>query len=162
MENKVKYKLDPCCISYDLAKKIYDKGLILECDYAYYNEQDIKPSIRKKYGDLTDDGYFELTVDGGGNLEWEDVYYYKIALKKYRGDIDDIEAFAPSSDSLLKFFINEVDIKIEILYVEIKDEFTVICHLEEGYVIKCPSMKERDDALENAFLYLITLLKVDC
>ena len=32
MENKVKFKLKPVCISYDLAEAIYNKGLILECD----------------------------------------------------------------------------------------------------------------------------------
>ena len=32
MENKVKFKLKPVCISYDLAEAIYNKCLILECE----------------------------------------------------------------------------------------------------------------------------------
>ena len=50
MTEKVKYKLNPVCISYSLAEAIYNKGLILECDYAYYKEQRVKPNIITTYG----------------------------------------------------------------------------------------------------------------
>lgn len=32
------------------------------------------PDAEEQFGALSDDGYYELTKEGGGNLEWTDVY----------------------------------------------------------------------------------------
>ena len=34
----------------------------------------VRNDIEELYGSLTDDGYYELTIEGGGSLKWEDVY----------------------------------------------------------------------------------------
>lgn len=34
----------------------------------------VRDDAEELYGSLTDDGYYELTVEGGGSLKWEDVY----------------------------------------------------------------------------------------
>lgn len=44
--------------------------------YYWYKRQEIKPEIVEKYGNLSDDGFYELTKDCGGDLKFEDVYHY--------------------------------------------------------------------------------------
>ena len=64
-------------INYDLAKKLKEKGFNEKCLFAYNDEQVINPKVVKEYGNLSDDGYYELTEDGGGKLKWDDVYIYE-------------------------------------------------------------------------------------
>lgn len=162
MENKVKFKLKPVCISYDLAEAIYNKGLILECDYAYYKEQRVKPDIITTYGDLSDDGYYELTKDGGGNLEWDEVYFYMNVLKKYEGDIDEIQFFAPQVDSIIQWLKDEIDTAIEVKYDKDTLKYSVVCYINDGdYIVQCPSKKDYDDAIECAIAYLITIMTIE-
>lgn len=162
MENKVKFKLNPVCISYDLAEAIYNKGLILECDYAYYKEIDIKPNIIITYGDLSDDGYYELTKDGGGDLEWDDVYFYKNVLKKYEGDIDEILFFAPQLDSIIQWLKDEIDTAIEVKYDKDTLKYNVVCYINDSdYIVQCPPKKDYEDAIESAISYLITIMTVE-
>lgn len=161
MENKVKYKLKPVCISYDLAEQIYEKGLILECDYAYYKIIDVRPNILMTYGDLSDDGYYELTKDGGGNLDWDDVYFYKNVLKKYEGNIENIQFFAPQLDSIIQWLKDEIDTAIEVKYDKDTLKYNVVCYINDGdYIVQCPSKKDYEDAIECAISYLITIMTV--
>lgn len=56
-------------------------------DFHYFKDQIIRPEIVEKYGELTDDGYYELTKDCGGELDFCDVYGYEWVLEsneKYR------------------------------------------------------------------------------
>jgi hypothetical protein len=162
MENKVKFKLKPVCISYDLAEQIYEKGLILECDYAYYKEERVKPNIITTYGELSDDGYYELTKDGGGNLEWDEVYFYMNVLKKYAGDIDEIQFFAPQLDSIIQWLKDETDTIIEVKYDKDTLKYNVVCYINDGdYIVQCPSKKEYEDAIESAISYLITIMTIE-
>ena len=73
----------------DIAKAIIEKGFNDEksCLFAYNDEQIINPEVVQKYGKLTDDGYYELTKDGGGDLEWDYVYIYKTFLLQRRNII---------------------------------------------------------------------------
>lgn len=59
----------------------------VQSDYHYFLNQIIRPEIIEKYGELTDDGYYELTKDCGGKLKFDEVYGYEWVLesnKKYR------------------------------------------------------------------------------
>lgn len=51
-------------------------------DFHYFKHQIIRPEIVEKYGDLTDDGYFELTKRGGGELRFDEVYGYEWVLEE--------------------------------------------------------------------------------
>lgn len=50
-------------------------------DCHYFKHQIIRPEIVEKYGDLTDDGYFELTKRGGGKLRFDQVYGYEWVIE---------------------------------------------------------------------------------
>lgn len=59
----------------------------VQSDYHYFLNQIIYPCIVEQYGELTDDGYYELTKTGGGELDFCDVYGYEWVLEsneKYR------------------------------------------------------------------------------
>lgn len=51
-------------------------------DSHYFRHQIINPCIVEKYGELTDDGYYELTKDGGGELDFYDVYGWEWVLEE--------------------------------------------------------------------------------
>ena len=71
-------------VTFDLAKKLKDKGFDYKCLCVYNKEQIINPEIVKAFGELSDDGYYELTKEGGGKLDWSFVYIDKYQLMQYR------------------------------------------------------------------------------
>lgn len=102
-------------VTFEIAKKLKEKGFNEKCLFAYNDEQVINPKVVKEYGNLSDDGYYELTEDGGGKLKWDNVYIYeqqiilrdKIIIK--RNFID-----APTIAQVLKWLREEKNIHIEI------------------------------------------------
>lgn len=52
-------------------------------DFHYFKHQIIRPEIIEKYGERTDDGYYELTKDCGcgGTLDFNEVYGYEWVLE---------------------------------------------------------------------------------
>lgn len=119
----------------DLAIILHEKGFNGKCSYAFNDEQIINPEVEKKYGPLTDDGYYELTKDGGGDLEWDYVYIYETMLLSRR-DIIVKRNFvpAPSLAQVLKWLNQYKRIHI----------FTDIC--SEGYffAIRYDILEEED------------------
>ena len=69
-------------VSHNIAVKLSEKGFDYKTTYSYNEEQIINPLVIEQYGGLSDDGYYELTKDGGGNLEWDFVYIYSNELVK--------------------------------------------------------------------------------
>lgn len=69
-------------VSHNIAVKLSEKGFDYKTTYSYNEEQIINPLIIEQYGGLSDDGYYELTKDGGGDLEWDFVYIYSNELVK--------------------------------------------------------------------------------
>lgn len=51
--------------------------------HIYVKRQCISEFAREKYGNLTDDGYYELTVDGGGPHDWDEIYESKWDINKH-------------------------------------------------------------------------------
>ena len=102
-------------VPFEIAVKLKEKGFKEKCLFAYNDEQVINPKIVEEYGNLTDDGYYELTEDCGGKLKFDDVYIYeqqiilqdKIIIK--RNFID-----APTISQVLKWLREERKIHIEI------------------------------------------------
>jgi hypothetical protein len=64
----------------NLAKLLEKKGFNNKTLFSFNKEQIINPLIVEKYGELSDDGYYELTKDGGGDLDFEYVYIYEYEL----------------------------------------------------------------------------------
>lgn len=63
----------------ELCKKL--QGIMnLKSFFVYNKEQIINPEIVEKHGDLTDDGYYELTKDCGGPYKFNEVYIYDYKL----------------------------------------------------------------------------------
>ncbi len=69
-------------VSHNIAVKLSEKGFDYKTTYSYNEEQIINPLVIEQYGGLSDDGYYELTKDGGGDLEWDFVYIYSNELVK--------------------------------------------------------------------------------
>lgn len=64
-------------IPFELAVKLKEKGFNEKCLFVYNDVQIINPKVVEEYGYLTDDGYYELTEDGGGKLKFDNVYIYE-------------------------------------------------------------------------------------
>lgn len=101
-------------VTFKISQKLKEKGFNEKCLFAYNDEQIINPKVVEEYGDLSDDGYYELTKNGGGKLKWDNVYIYeqqiilrdKIIIK--RNFID-----APTISQVLKWLRGK-DIMVEI------------------------------------------------
>jgi len=102
-------------VTRDIAVKLQQKGYNKNSLFAFNDEQVINPKVIEKYGTLSDDGYYELTKDGGGNLEWDYVYIYQTKLTLRRNIIIKRNfVLAPTIHQTLKW-LREKDIMIEIL-----------------------------------------------
>lgn len=53
----------------ELAIRLKDIGFKSKTLFCYNDVQVINPEVIEKYGELTDDGYYELTEEGGGGIE---------------------------------------------------------------------------------------------
>jgi hypothetical protein len=71
-------------VPFEIAKKLEEKGFDYKCLFVYNKEQIINPEVVKAFGELTDDGYYELTKEGGGKLDWSFVYINEYQLIQYR------------------------------------------------------------------------------
>lgn len=102
-------------VTFEIAKILKEKGFKEKCLFAYNDNQVINPKVVEEYGDLTDDGYYELTEDCGGKLKFDEVYIYeqqiilqdKIIIK--RNFID-----APTISQVMKWLREEKELHIEI------------------------------------------------
>ena len=92
----------------------------------------------------------------------DDVYFYKNVLKKYEGDIDEIQFFAPQLDSIIQWLKDEIDTAIEVKYDKDTLKYNVVCYINDSdYIVQCPSKKDYEDAIECAINYLITIMTVE-
>lgn len=95
-------------------------------DFHYFKHQIILPEIIEKYGELSDDGYFELTKRGGGKLRFDEVYGYEWVIEtndRYRDPeiYNTIPAYSISTivDELLKYGVY--------VYVDLTEDGFVGC-----------------------------------
>lgn len=72
----------------DIAIALYEHGFVPEkfgCEYVYSYETIINPEVEEKYNPddrFTDSDYYELTKDGGGELDWDYVYIKEWVFRK--------------------------------------------------------------------------------
>lgn len=75
------YIIETTC-TLEEAKLLKKLGYNIKSDLYWVNESGhVKESIIKQYGELSDDGYYELTKYGGGNLNWNQVYERRWVLR---------------------------------------------------------------------------------
>ena len=150
-------------IPYDLAVKLRDKGFNCNCLFAFNDEQIINPDVVETYGVLSDDGYYELTKDGGGELDWDYVYIYetKLMLKRNiilkRNFID-----APTISQVLNWLRNNHNIFI-VVFINDDTDNPVTYEIYKGvecvmYEHKYYSLSEWNNAEVDAIEYVLNRL----
>lgn len=103
-------------VTFEIAKKLKEKGFDYPCLFVYNKEQIINPEVVKAFGELSDDGYYELTKEGGGRLDWNFVYIYKHQLIPYRDVVFEREIIkAPAIYRVLKWLREEHHLHFEIV-----------------------------------------------
>ena len=123
-------------VPYELAVKLGEKGFNYKCLYVYNKEQIINPEVIKAFGELTDDGYYELTKEGGGKLDWSFVYINKCQLIQYRDVIIPNEMIrAPTISQVLKWLREEKEVYVSVIpeYNEFNPVKGVTYRLEVAY-----------------------------
>ena len=102
-------------VTFELAVKLKEKGFDYKCLFVYNKEQIINPEIVKAFGELTDDGYYELTKEGGGKLDWSFVYINEYQLIQYRDVLFAREMIkAPTISQVLKWLFDEKQLFVNI------------------------------------------------
>lgn len=102
-------------ISRDFAKFLYDSGIKFDSTFVYNDEQIINPEIVKKYGELSDDGYYELTKNCGGELDFSEVYIYEPQIvNRYHVIIPRNQYDAPFITDILDWLLKRHHIFIDI------------------------------------------------
>lgn len=115
-------------IPYEIEKKLQDKGFNYNSPFAYNDEQIINPEVVEKYGELSDDGYYELTKDCGGTLDFDYVYIYKQTIMPKRNifvERNFLLAHVPSQ--ALEWLRNEKQILVTIIPMETSVGKTELC-----------------------------------
>lgn len=82
----------------------------------YAKRTQLREDVYQRFGELTDDGYYDLTVDGGGELPWEEVYEYSIGLDRYYGFGEEIPA--PTMYEAAQWLRDVMNIFIDVRYVK--------------------------------------------
>ena len=115
MENFMKVNMD--FLPIELCKKIQGKTNIKSL-FVYNKEQIINPEIIEKHGDLTDDGYYELTKDCGGPYKFNEVYIYDYKLMLKRDVwVEKEMVYAYTIEQVLKWIRVEKKIYVGIAYM---------------------------------------------
>ena len=61
-------------VDYNTAKKLNEQGFKEKTLFVYGYKQTIRPEIREKYGELSDDGYYEIKKEYGDKIRFNQVY----------------------------------------------------------------------------------------
>ena len=117
LQNSIQKQIDihmNSIISRDLAKLFHKEGIIFDSLFVYNDEQIINPKIVEKYGELSDDGYYELTKNCGGELDFDEVYIYESQLMLYYNVIINRNKYnAPSIIQVLDWLLKTHHIWID-------------------------------------------------
>lgn len=104
-------------VDIDIANRIKELGFDVPYSYVYASVQVINDEVRRKHGELSDDGYYELTKEGGGKYDWSYVYVNEIQLihvhdRYYYNEL----VAAPFVEDVLTYFRDERDIVVNVIY----------------------------------------------
>lgn len=110
-------------VTFEIAKKLKEKGFNEGCEYTFYNNYRVRDEIYEKHPGLSDDGYEDLRKKYGGPYKDEEVYgYYIEPLKLYsRNSTIDINSITnnelcscPNIYQVLKWLRKEKKISVEV------------------------------------------------
>ncbi len=103
------------------------------CDWAV-----VKDSIIDKYGNLTDDGYYELTKECGGELEFEEVYDTSVKLydRPSRNSWKEAICTAPLLYSAQKWLCGNHNISVSVKPYPCEDGLRWLCEIRSFQVDK--------------------------
>ena len=91
--NKNRVKIE---IALLLAKTNFSKDDMEDWyEHNYVKHTTVREEIYDKFGELSDDGFYELTKEGGGELDWNEVYDYDWCYHTHY-PIDDKFLFCPT------------------------------------------------------------------
>lgn len=106
-------------VSFETARQLQELGYVADATYGqhlwYETRVEVRPEIEEEYGSLSDDGYYELTEEGGGSLKWEEVYGESIRLTQFPLWLGK-EIPAPTIYEAAKFIRNKFGIHISPMY----------------------------------------------
>ena len=100
--------MDKIYVDYDTALAMQKLGFKPKSRWdglCYAVRTTVREDIVEKYGGLSDDGFYDLTVRGGGDLQWEEVYDTSMKLDRPYGIGE--EVYAPTVWEAFKYLIDE-------------------------------------------------------
>ena len=160
-------------VSFSVANLLKEDGFDEWCD-AFWSESPFIPdSTIEKYGELSDDGYFELTVQGGGDIPFYEVYSREPHLEFHnsKNSVDDgiylnTTASAPMLYFAMKYIMRKYLIDVEVVidkegyygsFFDLAKKSPLMKDVDEPYGIG--PFKSRQDLMNNAIEYILTVKK---
>lgn len=127
-------------ISLDVAKALFKTEYTEWCEMSYARGSQITDYAIEKYGELTDDGYYELTKRGGGTEPWNKIYDQKFRLSYFKGSNgwfkeEGYRAMtAPSVYEVQRWLRDEHGIIVEVRFNGTDSLFYSIWNITEGHL----------------------------
>ena len=125
-------------VSLEVAKALFKTEFTEWCELSYIRGSQITDYAIEKYGELTDDGYYELTKQGGGTEPWNNIYDPNYRLTRYHGTngwfkSDKIRAYAaPSVYEVQAWLRDEKNIYVAPQLTENEQLIFVIWNMSTG------------------------------
>lgn len=121
--------------------------------HIYTRRWRVRDDAYRKYGDLSDDGFYELTENGGGELKWEEIYTNDWAVSNDHYPMDDEEfLYCPTIYDVKTYLRKEHKLQITV-YSKSQESWQyriTIPHQELSDGIFNEDFNEYEDALKDA------------
>lgn len=129
-------------VSLEVAKLLSEVGFDEWCNLYWSTGSYISDETIEKYGELSDDGFYELTKEGGGELDWDEVYSNEWHLEKWNNKNsifkEDKENgySAPLLYYALKYIRNKFKYDIEVMFESnVLKYYMLITNISNGETI---------------------------
>ncbi len=153
-------------VNTQIAKRIKELDLPIEYQYVYANTYVINDDVIRKHGYLSDDGYYELTKQGGGEYDWDYVYVRREQLMSRNRCYYDDFIKAPFVEDVLRYFRDEMNIHVNVIYnIAIPDsseryQASIVDAADVNYPnvhrpVTCQGLPLREMAEDRALEYIL-------
>lgn len=82
--------------------------------HTYTKGSIVREDAYKRFGELTDDGFYELTKDGGGDLDWDEIYTNDWHLTNHYPMDDEKFLLCPTLDEVRNYFLKKKKLQITV------------------------------------------------
>ena len=82
--------------------------------HAFVRAWKVKDEAVEKYGELSDDGFYELTKNGGGKCKWEEIYTNDWSISDFHPMNDQEFYLSPTLDEVQAFLRKKYKLHITI------------------------------------------------